>query len=151
MSIILALLSIFALCTAKPTNVGHGLVSAPIAVATPAVSYSPVTVNSGISQQSRVDYSTPVVANVVSSPVIAAAPVSIAVAATPVTSVVAGPALVAGASTGLGYGSPGNGLGYLGTGGGLGVGGYGSGAGYGILGLSHWIINLKRSCFFTIK
>lgn len=134
MSRIIALFSVFALCTAKPTTSGHGVV--PITVATPAVSYAPITVNSGISQQSRVDYITPILATVVTAPVVAAAP-AIAPAPAPgaATALAASPATAA--DSFVGFGS--RGLGYLGISGGVGVGvgGYGAGSGYGVLGIGH--------------
>ncbi|XP_050503439.1 cuticle protein 64-like [Diabrotica virgifera virgifera] len=89
--------TLFAICSARPGLVGHGI----SAIAAPAIAVAPaVSVNSGVSTQSRVDYRTPVVA-------------SVAVPA--VATSVALPA-VAPAAYGIGYGSALSG----------GYGGYGS-------------------------
>lgn len=150
MSRVFALFSVFALCTAKPTNVEHGIVAAPVSVATQAISYAPVTVNSGISHQSRVDFNTPVLATVATAPVVAPASVvaaaPVAVASAPVVASVApAPPLAITGPVAAGFlGGPAVGYGLTGIGaggivGGLGngglnvVGGYGSGLGIGLL------------------
>ncbi|XP_057671894.1 cuticle protein 64-like [Diorhabda carinulata] len=103
--------TIFALCSARPSNIGYtyslpsvSTFAAPVAAVSPTVS-----VNSGISTQSRVDYRTP---SFVAAPALATS--------------VAVPALAT-SSVGFGYGGvPG-----YGNNGGYGLNAIGYGIGYG--------------------
>ncbi|CAG9831517.1 unnamed protein product [Diabrotica balteata] len=96
--------TLFAICSARPGLVGHGI----SAIASPALAVAPaISVNSGISSQSRIDYRTPVVASV----------------AVPAVATSVGLPAVASASYGIGYG----GVVSRGYGG---YGNYGNGYGY---------------------
>ncbi|CAG9831516.1 unnamed protein product [Diabrotica balteata] len=99
--------TLFVICSARPGLIGNGLG----AIATPGIAVAPaVSVNSGISTQSRVDYRTPVVTSV-ALPAVATS-VALPVVAPAAYGIGYGPALSGGYGGYGGYGSYGNGHGH---------------------------------------